>query len=1023
MSFDVGSIEAHLVLKDDGFTATAQGAIKSISSLESKIKELKDRLSGADIGSDAFNKLQKELRETEVELRKVKGETDLFGTAMRGLGATMIGSEIIGGIKNIISAGAEFEQTTVAFTTFLGSADKAKSILEELGKFADITPFETKEVTKAGQTLLAFGVNADDLIHTLKIVGDVASGVGKDFNELAAIFGKAKVSGRVMNDDLLQLTQAGIPAIDELSKSLNVPPAAIRKMAEEGKISFGDLQKSFEHMSGVGGRFADMMEKQNQTLMGLWSNLTSNFAKMARDAGGKLDEWLKPLVKIGVQLTTLSEPMKRIVLVIGSLVAVIGLVIAGYIAWAAVSTALAPVIAAGWMVALGPITLIAAAIGVSIAAGYALAESFDNVSSAAAKFGIILAAVVLGPITALVAGIVLLVKHWDEVKAHVMAAGFVIMSILQPVIDILGKIGSEIRNFISSFSTGAMGGIVDKIKSLLSMEISFPDVSRLFIEYVVNPINTGFIILKQIIAKLPAFFATAFEAVGDVAIKAGNLIKDTIDAAFDANKTIPSWSQAFGNIADIVKNTSKKMTDTIGSAVSNGFLIGGEEGKKNLDVYDLKLKELTENAKKAAEASSKTVVPSGSTDKPQKSFFGSIGDEAESVGKKFSEAGGVGGASMRDLSDAISGMGDVTGGVLKIVEKFVQVWAQGMENKLKAMQLQMQKFSFVTDIFQKLQTAMLQKEIDRFKEAEEEKTLTLQKELNKRLGMIDKELQAKIDALNAEFARKKALDDADFKEKLKKVKSDSKSRNQEVLNEQVENEDKKKFDEEEERRHQQAIQDLISESNKNKQTDTQSTNDAITASKEASDAKLKDMEEAKAKREKDTSKAVSLQKWLMESAMLQVQKEIQIVQLRMATAKDAVMTVSGMAASFGIAGAIGGALLAGKIIANAQIAEGLIRAQFVTPPAELFMSGGGPVSGPGTGLSDSIPARLSNGEFVVNAESARSNMATLQAINDGRQAVPPMTFVFNGAMDKATAERFVMYVSDQLGRRISRQIN
>jgi tape measure domain-containing protein len=44
---------------------------------------------------------------------------------------------------------------------------------------------------------------------------------------------------------------------------------------------------------------------------------------------------------------------------------------------------------------------------------------------------------------------------------------------------------------------------------------------------------------------------------------------------------------------------------------------------------------------------------------------------------------------------------------------------------------------------------------------------------------------------------------------------------------------------------------------------------------------------------------------------------------------------------------------------------------------------GGKVSGPGTGTSDSIPAMLSNGEFVINAKAASRNLGLLNAINTG----------------------------------------
>lgn len=50
---------------------------------------------------------------------------------------------------------------------------------------------------------------------------------------------------------------------------------------------------------------------------------------------------------------------------------------------------------------------------------------------------------------------------------------------------------------------------------------------------------------------------------------------------------------------------------------------------------------------------------------------------------------------------------------------------------------------------------------------------------------------------------------------------------------------------------------------------------------------------------------------------------------------------------------------------------------------------GGWVRGPGSGTSDSIAARLSNGEFVVNAAAARLNAPFLEAMNDNRAMMMP----------------------------------
>lgn len=54
------------------------------------------------------------------------------------------------------------------------------------------------------------------------------------------------------------------------------------------------------------------------------------------------------------------------------------------------------------------------------------------------------------------------------------------------------------------------------------------------------------------------------------------------------------------------------------------------------------------------------------------------------------------------------------------------------------------------------------------------------------------------------------------------------------------------------------------------------------------------------------------------------------------------------------------------------------------PWAGMRLAGGGHVRGPGTSTSDSIPARLSDGEFVVNSRATSRNLALLQAVNDNR---------------------------------------
>jgi len=66
----------------------------------------------------------------------------------------------------------------------------------------------------------------------------------------------------------------------------------------------------------------------------------------------------------------------------------------------------------------------------------------------------------------------------------------------------------------------------------------------------------------------------------------------------------------------------------------------------------------------------------------------------------------------------------------------------------------------------------------------------------------------------------------------------------------------------------------------------------------------------------------------------------------------------------------------GTATAVAEGAKGSYRAP------EVQNAAGGFITGPGTGTSDSIPARLSDGEYVINAASTRRNRALLDKINN-----------------------------------------
>lgn len=204
------------------------------------------------------------------------------------LGVGLIGGALATGIIGLAKYAGMMQQTQLAMETFLGSAEKAKSLISDLRQFADVTPFDTGTVIKAGKLLAGAGFEAMKVTGIVKMLGDVSAGTGKDLVELSAIYSKSMNKNKVMTRDLNQLIQAGVPIVARLAEQMGKNKDQVFELAERGKIKFKDLQKVFRAMTTEGGIYAGLMAKQAQTLLGRWSTLEGKIQNLSTDVGGPL---------------------------------------------------------------------------------------------------------------------------------------------------------------------------------------------------------------------------------------------------------------------------------------------------------------------------------------------------------------------------------------------------------------------------------------------------------------------------------------------------------------------------------------------------------------------------------------------------------------------------------------------------------------------------------------------------------------------------------------------------------------
>jgi tape measure domain-containing protein len=239
----------------------------------------------------------------------LKVGTGVAGGLAGALGIGSLASGLAGIVTDSIKLAASVEDTATDFRVMVGDADKAAKLFADIRDFAAKTPLTATELADAAKSLLGIGVATEQIVPTLKALGDLAGGQGEKLKTVALIYGKVRQEGKVSGEILQQFAENNIPLVDSLAKVLGKSAVEVRGLAEEGKIGFPDLQRAILAATGEGGRFFGLMDARSKTFNGLLSTLKDNWEQLLAGFGQVLiDEFgLKDVLKNLADSTDLAK--------------------------------------------------------------------------------------------------------------------------------------------------------------------------------------------------------------------------------------------------------------------------------------------------------------------------------------------------------------------------------------------------------------------------------------------------------------------------------------------------------------------------------------------------------------------------------------------------------------------------------------------------------------------------------------------------------------------------------------------
>lgn len=334
-------------------------------------------------------------------------------------------------VQSGVDYNASMESYLTNFKVMLGNEELAAAKLSELRKMAASTPFALSDLTEGTQTLLQFGVAADDTTDVLKQLGDISLGNADKLQTLVRAYGKMSSAQKVTLENVNMMIDAGFNPLNQICDATGESMSDLYKRISDGKVSFSELQAAVEAATSEGGQFYNGMLEASQTFSGRMSTLKDNVAALTGELTSGLFAALGDLVvKLNEVVTSFldsDEKMAQLKDTIGiatSVVAAAGAAFLAYKGYVALATAaqVAHTVATTAMTAANA----AAEAG---ATGLALAQAALNAVISANPVGLFVAA-----LAALATGLVTAYKTSETFRNAVNSAFSAVKNIAQSAI-------------------------------------------------------------------------------------------------------------------------------------------------------------------------------------------------------------------------------------------------------------------------------------------------------------------------------------------------------------------------------------------------------------------------------------------------------------------------------------------------------------------------------------------------------------------------------------------------------------
>ena len=353
-------------------------------------------------------------------------------------------------LQSVVKSGIEYnagmENYLTNFKVMLGDEQLAAEKLEEIRRMAASTPFTLSDLTDGTQTLLQFGIAADDTTGVLKQLGDISLGNADKLQTLVLAYGKMSSAQKVTLENVNMMIDAGFNPLNQICDATGESMSDLYKRISDGKVGFDELAAAVETATSEGGQFYNGMLEASQTVNGRLSTLQDNISALI----GKLTDGLFKAYgdiigkanELVVAFLDDDEKMRQLKETIGVVTAVVTAAGAAFLSYK------------GYIAAASAVTAVQTVATTAMTAAHAAAKSgATGLAAAQAGLNAVLKAnpigLVVSLVAALAAGLVTAYHTSDTFRTAVNSAFASVQKIAQSaigtVVDWINELVAKIK--------------------------------------------------------------------------------------------------------------------------------------------------------------------------------------------------------------------------------------------------------------------------------------------------------------------------------------------------------------------------------------------------------------------------------------------------------------------------------------------------------------------------------------------------------------------------------------------------